>query len=132
MNASTRVSFQGSHVLVVHPDGYEITPDALGVSWMRMGEACRQHGCYKVLVDSPATVRKEMRQAEAYQSAIQAMEALHGATVALCFPDYVPDELSGFFKLAAANRGVQVEFFQSRETALRWLGVGPEDDQGAA
>jgi hypothetical protein len=35
----------------------------------------------------------------------------------------VTDEQSEFFRTAAMNRGVRVEFFQDLNAALRWLGA---------
>jgi len=36
---------------------------------------------------------------------------------------HVPDNQTEFFKVAAMNRGVRVEFFRDRNEALRWLGI---------
>ena len=49
---------------------------------------------------------------------------LTGVSLACCFYGYAPDQQTHFFKDAAQNRGVRVEFFDEREAALRWLGVG--------
>ena len=49
---------------------------------------------------------------------------LTGVSLACCFYGYTPDQQTQFFKDVAQNRGVRVEFFDNRGTALRWLGVG--------
>jgi len=47
--------------------------------------------------------------------------------------NYVPGELSDFFKTVARNRCVNVEFFSNRPDALTWLGFrdNPIDPQNA-
>ena len=49
-----------------------------------------------------------------------------GLAMACFVQGHVPDEQTEFFKTAAMNRGVRVEFFSNREEALRWLGIRPK------
>jgi hypothetical protein len=49
---------------------------------------------------------------------------LPGLSVACCFRGYTADEQTQFFRTAAMNRGVRVEFFQDLNSALKWLGTG--------
>jgi hypothetical protein len=54
---------------------------------------------------------------------VQASNLIPGLRVACCFENHETDELTEFFKTAASNRGVEIEFFSDRQKALSWLGV---------
>lgn len=49
---------------------------------------------------------------------------MSGLVVAICFHDYIFDDISTYFKTVAQNRGVSVEFFSDLDKATKWLGVG--------
>jgi hypothetical protein len=60
---------------------------------------------------------------EAFDIAGLAARLLPGLSVACVFPGYVPDAQSLFFRTAAMNRGVRMEFFPDLNAALHWLGA---------
>ena len=60
---------------------------------------------------------------ESFDVAELAARLLPGLSVACVFRGYVPDEQSQFFRTAAMNRGVRIDFFQDLNAALRWLGA---------
>jgi hypothetical protein len=63
---------------------------------------------------------------DAYQSGAQAAESIPGMTLAIYIHDYIPDEITQFFKNVAFNRGARIEFFNDKQKALAWLGF--QDD----
>jgi hypothetical protein len=62
---------------------------------------------------------------ESFDHAGLAARLMPGLSVACCFRGFKPDEQTEFFRTAAMNRGVRVEFVQDLNAALRWLGAGP-------
>lgn len=128
MNQSSKVEFKGQYIHIDHPDGFLVSPDSTQGLWRLIGDACRRFECWKVLSTSTLPLRVEMRDVDAYQSAVQAMEAARGASIAGCFPGFEPDETARLFMLAAENRGVHVQFFDDEGEALRWLGVSRPAD----
>lgn len=110
--------------LYVHlAPGYEITPDSMTRLWTAMSKACREHNLRRVLVEGE-DVRRRLTPMESFDHAGLAARLLPGLSVACCFRGYKPDEQTEFFRTAAMNRGVRVEFVQSLDAALRWLGAG--------
>jgi hypothetical protein len=69
--------------------------------------------------------RRQMATMDSFGLGALAGSMLTGVSLACCFYGYTPDQQTQFFKDVAQNRGVRIEFFDSREAALRWLGVGP-------
>lgn len=110
--------------LYVHMSpGFEFTPDSMTRFWTAVSESCRRHNLRKVLADGE-NVQRKLTPMESYDHASLAARLLPGLTVSCCFRGYKTDEQTEFFKTAAMNRGVRVEFFQDLEKALRWLGAG--------
>jgi hypothetical protein len=90
--------------LYVHlAPGFEMNPESMSGLWTGISAGCREHGMRKAL----------------------AARLVPGASVACCLRGFTPDEQTRFFRTAAMNRGVRVEFFQDLNSALRWLGAGP-------
>jgi hypothetical protein len=110
--------------LYVHLEpGFEITPESLGVFWAGITDACRRNGMRRVLAEGD-DVRRKLTPMESFDAAGLMARLLPGLSVACCFRGYRTDEQSQFFRTAAMNRGVRVEFFQDLNTALKWLGAG--------
>lgn len=110
--------------LYVHMSpGFEFTPDSMTRFWTSVSESCRRHNLRKVLADGE-NVQRKLTPMESYDHASLAARLLPGLTVSCCFRGYKTDEQTEFFKTAAMNRGVRVEFFQDLDKALRWLGAG--------
>lgn len=131
MSLPSDVEFKGEYIHISHPEGYLVSPDTTQDLWTLVGDACHRFGCWKILATSPSPLRVEMRDVDAYQSAVQAMEAVRGAAIAVCFPAFEPDDTARLFMLAAENRGVQVKFFEHETEALNWLGIGAGEDRPA-
>ena len=110
--------------LYVHlAPGFEITPESLGGFWAAISETCRRHGLRKVLAEGD-NVRRKLTPMDSFDAAGLMARLLPGLSVACCFRGYKTDEQSQFFRTAAMNRGVRVEFFQDLNSALKWLGAG--------
>ncbi|HXV39552.1 MAG TPA: hypothetical protein VD701_01160 [Steroidobacteraceae bacterium] len=103
--------------------GFEATPETMARMWTAISDACRRNNLRRVLADGE-NVQRKLTPMESYDHAALAARLMPGLTVACCFRGYQTDEQTEFFKTAAVNRGVRVEFFADLETALRWLGIG--------
>ena len=109
--------------LYVHlePD-FEMTPAGTSAVWVAICETCRERGLRRALAEGD-NVTRPMTPMEAFDIAGLAARLLPGLSVACVFRGYVPDSQSQFFRTAAMNRGVRMEFFQDLNSALRWLGA---------
>ena len=133
MSPSSDVRRPGSDLTVEPREGYlylhlapgfQATPESMTRLWTAVSESCRQHNLRRVLADGE-NVQRKLSPVESYDHASLAARLMPGLTVACCFRGYRTDEQTEFFKVAAMNRGVRVEFFQDLSAALRWLGAGP-------
>jgi hypothetical protein len=105
----------------LEPD-FEITPESAARVWVAICESCRERGLRRALAVGD-NVRRRLTPMESFDVAELAARLLPGLSVACCFRGYVPDEQSLFFRTAAINRGVRIDFFQDLNTALHWLGA---------
>jgi hypothetical protein len=103
--------------------GFEMNPDATTRAWVAICETCRERGLRRALVEGENVTRR-LTPMEAFDIAGLAARLLPGLSVACVFPGYVPDAQSLFFRTAAMNRGVRMEFFPDLNAALHWLGAG--------
>jgi len=133
MSPSSDVLLPGSDLTVEPREGYlylhlapgfQATPESMTRLWTAVSESCRQHNLRRVLADGE-NVQRKLSPIESYDHASLAARLMPGLTVACCLRGYRTDEQTEFFKVAAMNRGVRVEFFQDLSAALRWLGAGP-------
>jgi hypothetical protein len=106
------------------PPGFEMTPDSMAALWTEMSKACREHNLRRELAEGDK-VRRRLTPMESFDHAGLAARLMPGLSVACCFRGFKPDEQTEFFRTAAMNRGVRVEFVQDLNAALRWLGAGP-------
>lgn len=104
--------------------GFELTPARMANLWTAISKSCREHNLRRVLAEGD-NVRRRLTPMESFDHAGLAARLLPGLSVACCFRGFVPDEQTQFFRTAAMNRGVRVEFVQDLNAALRWLGAGP-------
>jgi hypothetical protein len=104
--------------------GFEMTPASMASLWTEISKASREHDLRRVLAEGE-NVRRRLTPMESFDHAGLAARLLPGLSVVCCFQSYRPDEQTEFFRTAAMNRGVRVEFVQDLNAALRWLGVGP-------
>lgn len=103
---------------------YEITPGGSTALTRAISDACTRQGLRRVLIEG-TIARRQMGTMDSFGLGSLAGSMLTGISLACCFYGYTPDEKTAFFKDVAQNRGVRIEFFNDREAALRWLGVGP-------
>lgn len=115
------IIFRGSYIHVLMADNFEITPEGNRKVWEATAEACRQYDCFKVLSEGNVQSRR-LKAFDAFKSGTQASE-IRGLQNACLFYNYKTDDVTEFFKTVAANRGVRIEFFTDKKTALKWLGV---------
>jgi hypothetical protein len=102
--------------------GFEINPERMNRLWTAVGEACQKSGRRRVLTEGTVSGRR-MTTMDSFQNAAAAARLAPGLAMACFVQGHVPDEQTEFFKIAAMNRGVRVEFFNNRDEALRWLGI---------
>ena len=102
--------------------GFEITPERMNRLWKQVGEACAHHRVRHVLTEGTVSGRR-MTTMDSFENASAAARLMPGLAMACFVQGHVPDQQTEFFKIAAMNRGVRVDFFNNREEALRWLGI---------
>lgn len=122
MDTDFTIDFCGDYLYVRHASGFDITPECTAKIWSALAVGCNIHNCRRVLIEGRFVWRK-MSCLAAYISATQATNIIQGLRVACCFENYTENELTGFFKMVASNRGVEIEFFSDRQKARGWLGV---------
>jgi hypothetical protein len=103
--------------------GFEMTPESLSRVWVALCEDCRERGLRRALAEGDNVTRR-LTPMEAFDIASLAARLLPGLSIACVFRGYTPDEQSEFFRTAAMNRGVRMEFFEDLNAALHWLGAG--------
>lgn len=104
--------------------GFEITPERMNRLWQSLGKACVRSGLRRVLTEGTVAGRR-MTTMDSFENAAVAARLVPGLSMACFVQGHIPDQQTDFFKIAAMNRGVRVEFFSSQEEALRWLGIRP-------
>jgi hypothetical protein len=114
------------HLDYVHVElaaGYEIKPEGATALMRAISDLCARQGQRRVLIEG-TIARRQMATMDSFGLGALVGTMLTGVSLACCFYGYAPDQQTQFFKDVAQNRGVRIEFFDSREAALRWLGVG--------
>jgi hypothetical protein len=117
--------------LTLHPDyihvelasGYEIRPEGTTELTLALSDVSSRQGQRRVLVEG-AVARRHMGTMDSFAFGSLLGSMLPGVSVAFCLYGFAPDEQTQFLKDVTQNRGVRIEFFGSRDAALRWLGVG--------
>lgn len=115
---------RGRYLYVHLAPGFEMRPESMARFWTAISNTCREHNLRHVLVEGD-NVQRRLTPMESFDHAGLAARLLPGLSVACCFRGFVPDEQTEFFRTAAMNRGVRVEFVADLNAALRWLGAGP-------
>ncbi len=103
--------------------GFEMTPDSTAAVWTAICETCRERGLRRALTVGDGVTRR-LTTSEVFDIARLAGSLLPGLSVACVFRDYVPDQLSEFFRATAMSRGVRMDFLEDLNAALEWLGAG--------
>ncbi|MGB9601580.1 MAG: hypothetical protein ACPMAG_02180 [Limisphaerales bacterium] len=120
MGEETEIKFEGDYVHIIHPKGYEINLESLEELYSELAELCKKHKCFKILAECDSPTRK-LQIHQAFTSANHLSSKLPLIKLTCCFYNHNVDDVSEFFKTVAYNRGLRVEFFQSKEKALEWL-----------
>lgn len=114
--------FRETHVVVQLAPDFELHPPELPAHWARIIEFCKQHDCYKVL-SLAHNPRRRMNTLDAYDSGKLAASGGVTLKIACFWKDYPRDGLTRFFQTVAANRGLEIEYFDSLAAAQEWLGI---------
>ena len=117
MSTNFSLEFNGKYVHIIHPPGYEITPESQDKLWKELSQA---------FAEGP-TQKRKMRSMDAFQSGSQASQSIPGLMLAIYIKGYIPDETTKFFINVAYNRGARIEFFNDKKKALQWLGIKDTD-----
>ncbi len=122
MSSGFKLEPRDGYLYVQLDPGFEMTPDSTAAVWTAICETCRERGMRRALAEGESVTRR-LTPMESFDIASLAARLLPGLSVACVFRGYVPDAQSEFFRTAAMNRGVRMEFFQDLNSALRWLGA---------
>ena len=125
MSSDFSIEYNGEYIHIIHAPDYEISPQSNDKMWRELSQACKKYKCLKVFAEGASQARR-VTSLDAYQSGAQAAEFIPGLTMAICIYEYVPDEITDFFKNVAYNRGANIEFFNDKKKALAWLGFKDE------
>ena len=105
-------------------------PGGLRDCLMELASACAENNCRRILG------RVEGRLGHLTVAEVFEMESYVAGTapslqIAILTGEDDSRELKEFFKLAASNRGLTIDFFTDESQALSWLGVsrGPRLDR---
>jgi len=122
MSDDFTIEFRGDYLHIRHAPGHEIDREAMIELWEAVNEASRIHKCRLIFSEGEIAVRKP-KILPAFEAAKMISTTQHGFRIACYFKGHEQSEVTDFFKTAAANRGMQIEYFSDREAAFRWLGV---------
>lgn len=128
MSTSFILDFPGDYIRIQLPADYEVTPESRKLFWEAIGKAHKEYNCYRVLAESSTPPRRNMTQVDSFKSALQAAKASRELRVAFVFPGYQTDDTTEFFISTAYNMGLRIEFFNDRESAIKWLCLDVEGD----
>lgn len=110
------------YLLVQHPSEIEISTAVANEFWTTLAAACKTTA-YKHVLCEGRIARRTMKMFEVFDTAAMAGRASLGLKMACVFENYVPDDRTALFKMAALRHGAMVDFFSSREEAIAWLSV---------
>jgi hypothetical protein len=122
MSTDYTLKLRKNYLHVKLPKDYEITPEGVQRQWTEIFDICRKNNCKRVLCEGKIS-KRSMKTMDAFQSAVNFADSGLGLSLAFCFYDYTPDDISQFFINVAENRGARVKFLSNKSHALRWLGA---------
>lgn len=123
MSTDFKLTPHAEYIHVELAPDYEIKPDGTRQLIFAISDVCTRQGQRHVLIEG-TVARRSMGTMDSFGLGSLMGSVLPGISLACCFYGYTPDQQTQFFKDVTSNRGLRVEFFGSREAALRWLGVG--------
>jgi len=122
MSTDFRLTPHADHIHVELAPDYEIKPDGTTQLTLAIADVCTRQGQRRVLIEG-TIARRNMGTMDSFGAGSLMGSMLPGISLACCFYGYAPDQQTQFFKDVTSNRGLRIEFFASRDAALRWLGV---------
>jgi hypothetical protein len=125
MSTNYTIKLRKNYLHVKLPKDYEITPEGVQRQWTEIFDICQKNNYRHVLCEGKIS-KRSMKTMDAFHSAVSLANSHLGLSLAFCFYDYTPDDLSHFFVTVAENRGASVKFFSNKSDALRWLGIDPD------
>ena len=125
MSTDFKVTVHAQFLQVELARDYEIGPEGTTQLILSIADVCARRELRRVLIEGTIG-RRSMGTMDSFGLGSLIGSMLTGVSIACCFYGYDPDGQTRFFMDVSQNRGVRVEFFQEREKALRWLGVGQD------
>ena len=122
MNTNFTLELRQDYVHVQLEPGYQVTSDSLSRLWPALKSFCQEHNRKQVLCEGKRPQR-QMSAKEEYDFGITVSKDLTVLEIACYWEDYKPDHQTDMFKQVTHNRGVNIQFFPTREAALQWLCV---------
>lgn len=123
MNTDLRMTTEGGYVRITVSSNDAITLEDLS-NWTKLLDACRKQGCNVALVEAPR-MSLQMWRGGGFELAHALFQLrCRGLRIAFSVSEYDVDGASGSFTDIAEYGESNVAFFQDREEAFRWLGVG--------
>ena len=119
VDVGVAVEFRDDHVHVQLGKDLEVSSEQRNLLWGRIARVCEEHGSRRVLVEGRAP-KGVFRTSEVIDAGLKAA-TVPKLWMALCFEDFMPDELSELYETVAASRGVRVKHFSNTKSALQWL-----------
>jgi len=119
----TIVEFKGDHIHLINSLGFIIDEESATKTIKNIAKICKQHKCYRILLEceSPEII---LTISNVFQIGEYISYSLPLSKIAFCFYNYKKDIVSDFFKTVTFNRGISIEFFQNKKTAINWLKSG--------
>ncbi len=114
--------FENGYLNLIQLRGLEFSSDNITEVWDEISRSCQKHGSTEVLIEAEE-FNRDLDIADAFDSGVAASQVARGLMIALCFSSYDLDDNLEFFKTVALNRGTRIEFFDSVEAGIEWLGV---------
>lgn len=125
MSTDFRLTPHAEYIHVELAADYVLKPDGTTQLIHAISDVCARQAQRRVLIEG-TIARRNMGMMDSFSLGSLVGSMLPGGSVACCFHGFAPDQQTQFFKDVSQNRGVRIEFFPSREAALRWLGVGAD------
>jgi len=122
MSTDYTLKLRKNYLHVKLPNDYEITPEGVQSQWTEILDICQKNHCRRVFCEGKIS-KRSLQTIDAFQAAVSLTNLNLGLSIAFCFYDYTPDDLSQFFIDVALNRGARVKFFSNKSDTLKWLDI---------
>lgn len=100
--------------------GLRLNPSTIESCWSAVLRLCKKENCYKVLAEGQDISRK-LSVNEAFDAGFR--PHLAGLKIAFYLPGFQHDDTTQLTMVVAESRGVRMRVFETRDDAIRWLGI---------